>query len=56
MYQQLFTLNHSYIKNVYAKIRLFNNPNFFEVDKILIDYVERNNKKFEFYLLNHEFK
>ena len=35
---------------------IINNPNFFEVDKILSDYVERNNKKFDLYLINCEFK
>ena len=33
-----------------------NNPNFFEVGQILSDYVERNNKKFDFYLVNCEIK
>ena len=35
---------------------IINNPKFFEVDKILGDYVERNNKKFDLYLVNCEFK
>ena len=33
-----------------------NNPNLFEVDKILSDYIERYNKKFDLYLVNCEFK
>ena len=32
------------------------NPNFLEKDKILSDYVERNSEKFDFYLVNYEFK
>ena len=32
------------------------NPNFFEVDKILSDYVERNKKNFDLSLLYFEFK
>ena len=35
---------------------IFNNPNFFEVDKILSEYVERNNEKFDLYLVNCEIK
>ena len=31
-------------------------PNFFEVDKILGDFVEKDKKKFDLYLVNCEFK
>ena len=35
---------------------IINIPSFLEVDKILSDYIERNNRKFDFYLVNCEFK
>ena len=35
---------------------IINHPNFFEVDTILSDYVERNKKKFDLYLFNCEYK
>ena len=34
---------------------MINIPNFFEVDKLLSDYIERNYEKFDFYLVNCEF-
>ena len=46
-------------RNIYIKSRkhkkslrgkyIINNPNFFEVDKILGDYVQRNKKKLDFF-------
>ena len=35
---------------------IINNLLFFEVDKILSDYVERNNRKFDLYLVYCEYK
>ena len=35
---------------------IINNPNFFEVDEILGEYVERKNMKFDLYLIECEFK
>ena len=35
---------------------IINNPNFFEVDQILNNYVEGYDKKFARYLINFEFK
>ena len=35
---------------------IINNPNFFEVDEFLREYVGRKNKKFDFDLNNCEFK
>ena len=43
-------------KKCLRKKYIFTHPNFFEVDKFSIDFVERNNKKFDLYLVSCEFK
>ena len=43
-------------KSIFTCKRNINTPNFFEVDKILDDYVEEHDKKFGRYLIYCEIK
>ena len=46
--------SHKYKQCLRERYNIYN-PNFFEVEKILSDYVERKIQKFSFYLRNCEF-
>ena len=53
--RNIYIDSHKYKKCLREKY-VSNTPNFFEVDKILNDYVEGHDKNFDRYLINCEFK